>query len=63
MGMPSLIYRMYYRAHGTKAFERGILRIAGVRSVRTTYIGRVGISVDRCRRWIDALQRLGAKAG
>jgi putative NADPH-quinone reductase len=59
MGMPSLIYRLYFRAHGTKAFEHGILRIAGVKSVRTTYIGNIGNSVDRCRRWLDALKRLG----
>jgi putative NADPH-quinone reductase len=63
MGMPSLIYRLFFQAHGTKAFERGILRIAGVRPIRTTYIGGVGISINRCRRWIDTLQQLGAKAG
>lgn len=62
MGMPSFIYRLLFRAHGTKAFERGILRIAGIRSVRTTYIGGVGVSVNRCRRWLDTLKRMGRRA-
>lgn len=63
MGMPSLIYRLYFRALGTRAFEHGILRIAGIRSVRTTLIGGIGASADRCRRWLGALRDLGAKAG
>lgn len=62
MGMPSFIYRLFFRAHGTMAFERGILRIAGIRSVRTTYIGGVGVSVDRCHRWLSTLNRMGHKA-
>jgi putative NADPH-quinone reductase len=62
MGMPSLIYRLYFRAHGTKAFEHGILRIAGIRSVRTTYIGGVGVSADQCRRWLSVLKKLGTRA-
>lgn len=63
MGMPSLVYRLYFRALGTRAFERGILRIAGIGSVRTTYIGGIGTSDDRCRRWIGTLRTLGRKAG
>ncbi len=63
MGMPSLIYRFYFRAFGTRAFEHGILRMAGIRSVRTTLIGGIGASVDRCRRWVGVLRDLGAKAG
>jgi len=62
MGMPSLIYRLYFRAHGTKAFEHGILRIAGVRSIRTTYIGGVGNPADHCRRWLGILNNMGKQA-
>lgn len=62
MGMPSFIYRLFFHAHGTKAFERGILRIAGIKSVRTTYIGDVGFSADRCRRWLNTLKHMGRKA-
>jgi putative NADPH-quinone reductase len=63
MGMPSLIYRLYFRALGTRAFERGILRIAGIRAIHTTYIGGIGTSPNRGRRWVGALRALGRKAG
>ncbi len=63
MGMPSLIYRFLFRAHGTKAFERGILRIAGIKSVRTTYIGGIGSPAESCRRWLDTLNHMGKAAG
>lgn len=63
MGMPSFIYRLYFRAHGIKAFAHGILRIAGIGSVRTTYIGGVGVSAESCRRWLDTLKLMGKAAG
>jgi putative NADPH-quinone reductase len=31
MGMPALIYRWYFGAHGLKSFEQGILSIVGIR--------------------------------
>jgi len=62
MGMPSLIYRLFFRAHGTKAFEHGILRIAGIKSVRTTYIGGVGGSAENGRRWLGILNHMGKAA-
>ena len=61
MGMPSLIYRLFFRAHGTLAFEKSILRMAGIRRVRTTYIGNVGVSAGGCRRWIARMGAFGAK--
>ena len=39
MGMPAAAYRLWFGAHGVKAFNRGILELAGVRPVRTTYFG------------------------
>lgn len=62
MGMPSFIYRLFFRAHGTKAFEHGILRMAGVKSVRATYIGNIGVSENSCRRWLDTLNHMGKAA-
>jgi putative NADPH-quinone reductase len=29
MGMPALIYRWYFRAHGVRELERSLLRFAG----------------------------------
>lgn len=62
MGMPSLIYRAFFMRHGTKAFERGILRLAGIRPVRTSYIGDIATSIDKRRNWLSHVEGLGAKA-
>lgn len=60
MGMPALIYRLYFGAHGVKAFAGGILRLAGVKPVRTTYLG--GVGSGRERHWLTLLERLGRQA-
>jgi putative NADPH-quinone reductase len=39
MGMPMLIYRWYFRAHGVRGLERSVLKFAGVRPVRETLFG------------------------
>jgi putative NADPH-quinone reductase len=62
MGMPSLIYRTFFLRHGTKAFERGILNLAGVRPVRTSYMGGVETSLDKRRNWLAHVHALGAGA-
>lgn len=62
MGMPAFIYRLWFRAHGTRAFARSILGMAGISPVRTTYIGNVGNAKDGCRRWVGRMHALGARA-
>jgi hypothetical protein len=62
MQMHSLICRTFFMRHGTKAFERGILNLAGVRPVRTSYIGGVETSMDKRRDWLAHVQALGAGA-
>ena len=62
MGMPSPVYRFFFGAHGVKAFDRSILRMAGIRPVRTSYIGGIGTSLDRSRRWLATAKALGTKA-
>jgi putative NADPH-quinone reductase len=42
MGMPALLYRLYFRAHSIKSFKRNVLRFIGIRPVRETLIGMVG---------------------
>ena len=41
MGMPALIYRWYFRAHGVRGLERTVLRFAGMKPVRETLFGMV----------------------
>jgi len=48
--------------HGTKAFERSILNLAGVRPVRTSYVGNVEASAENRQHWIARARKLGALA-
>ncbi|MCO5073880.1 MAG: NAD(P)H-dependent oxidoreductase [Rhizobiaceae bacterium] len=60
MGMPALIYRFWYLAHGTAGMRRNILNFVGIRPVRQTFFGMVEAAGDaRRRKWIDSMRRLG----
>ena len=57
MGMPALIYRWYFRAHGLRGLERNVLRFAGMKPVRETLFGMVqGADEPRRRRWLDKMR-------
>jgi hypothetical protein len=62
MGMPTLAYRLLFGAHGTKALERSVLRLAGLSPIRTSYFGGVGSSPEDARTWLARVNRLGIKA-
>ena len=60
MGMPALIYRWYFRAHGLENLRRNILGFAGARPVRATTIGNVAnLGNRRLWRLKRTLERLG----
>ena len=60
MGMPVLIYRWYFGAHGLKSLERSILAFVGVSPIRESLIGRVeDRSVTSRGRWLIRMQALG----
>ncbi len=61
MGMPSLFYKWFYRAHSLKSFERNTLRICGIRPVWATVIGTVEDKATR-EKALAAMRRYGAKA-
>ncbi len=64
MGMPALVYRLYFLSHSLKNLERNILKFAGVKPVRTTLMGRVegeGRSGQR-KAWLAQMRSLGAGA-
>lgn len=61
MGMPALIYRVFFFSHSLSSFRRNILSFAGVSPVRTTVIGSVDKSVDRRRNWIARIRELGER--
>ncbi|QKT04262.1 NAD(P)H-dependent oxidoreductase [Ectothiorhodospiraceae bacterium 2226] len=63
MGMPALVYRWYYRAHGLKYLRRNILGFCGIGPIRVTLIGGVGaLSTARAARWLGRLRALGEGA-
>ncbi|MGM0632338.1 MAG: NAD(P)H-dependent oxidoreductase [Pseudomonadota bacterium] len=42
MGMPSTIYRWYFRSHSLKALKRNILGFIGIAPIRHTIVGMIG---------------------
>jgi putative NADPH-quinone reductase len=61
MGMPAVAYQLWFGAHGVRSFNGGILEIAGIKPIATTYLG--GIAAHRCDDLVKRMRRLGAKGG
>jgi putative NADPH-quinone reductase len=62
MGMPSLIYRWYFRAHSIRSLERNILGFVGFRPVNETLIGMVGnLDPKTAKKWLVKMEELGKK--
>ncbi len=63
MGMPTIVYRWYFRASGVRSLERNILSFVGIDPVRETLIGGVDrLGVDGVADWKAQLDRLGGAA-
>lgn len=63
MGMPALIYRWWFGAHGIRALERNILEFVGIRPVRRTLLGMVdSVSESTRRKWLAKMRELGERA-
>jgi putative NADPH-quinone reductase len=63
MGMPALIYRWYFGAHGLKSLEQGILAIVGIKPSRHSLVGSIEAIGDAKRRaWLEAMRALGRRA-
>lgn len=63
MGMPALVYRWWFGAHGLRGLEHNVLRFVGLRPVRTTLVGRVeAIGDTRRRARLEHLRALGRAA-
>ena len=60
MGMPTLVYRWYFRAHSLKSLERNILKFCGISPVKETLIGMVEDGGSRhYEKWVGKLKELG----
>jgi putative NADPH-quinone reductase len=61
MGMPAIVYRLYFRAHSVKSLERNILGFVGIAPVNETLIGMVGKLAPReSGKWMKKMARLGS---
>jgi putative NADPH-quinone reductase len=63
MGMPAIVYRLYFRAHSVKSLERNILGFVGIAPVDETLIGMIGkLEPEDARKWMKKMARLGSLA-
>jgi putative NADPH-quinone reductase len=62
MGMPALVYRIWFRAHSVKSLERNILGFVGIGPIRETLIGLIESGGEaKHKEWIEKLHRLGSQ--
>ena len=63
MGMPALMYRVFFGSHGLKSLERSILSFAGIAPIRASLIGLVDSRSQESRgRWLIRMQTFGRHA-
>jgi len=61
MGMPSIVYRFFYRSHGLKCLVRNVLAFSGIGPVKTTVIGMVESKRNRIEtKWLPLMGRYGS---
>ena len=61
MGMPRMVYRLWFRNHGLAGMRRNILNFVGIAPVRETLFGMVAGGNDAKRKgWLEQMRRLGA---
>ncbi|MER8466058.1 NAD(P)H-dependent oxidoreductase [Mesorhizobium sp. M1396] len=63
MGMPSVLYRLWFLGHGIAGMRRSILHFVGISPVRETLFGMVAGAGDAKRaKWIRQMRTLGERA-
>lgn len=62
MGMPSFLYRGFFRAHSVKSFRRNILEFVGIRPVRCSIIGGIDKDNAQAARYLERMTTLGRQA-
>lgn len=62
MGMPAIVYRWFYFAHGVKNLKRNILAFVGYRPVRDTIVGGLASrSRESIKAALDDVKALGRR--
>lgn len=63
MGMPALVYRIWFGAHSLKSLERNILKFLGFKPVRDTIFGMVEhVGLEKRQAWLRQIEGLGHAA-
>ncbi|MER9631209.1 NAD(P)H-dependent oxidoreductase [Mesorhizobium sp. M0296] len=63
MGMPSVLYRLWFLGHGIAGMRRSILHFVGISPVRETLFGMAAGARDSTRaKWIEQMRKLGGLA-
>lgn len=63
MGMPALIYRLWFGAHALKMLKRSVLRFMGVHPIRSIIYGNIeGVGQERRCKWLKDVEALGRSA-
>ncbi|AZO54682.1 MULTISPECIES: NAD(P)H-dependent oxidoreductase [unclassified Mesorhizobium] len=63
MGMPSVLYRLWFLGHGIAGMKRSILHFVGISPVRETLFGMVAGASDATRaKCIQQMRDLGKRA-
>jgi putative NADPH-quinone reductase len=60
MGMPAIVYSVYFRAHSIRSMKRNILGFVGIAPVTDTVIGAAAqLSPEKAKRWLDRMEKFG----
>jgi putative NADPH-quinone reductase len=63
MGMPALVYRWYFGAHGLKSLEHSILGFCGIGPIRESLFGMIeAASAAKRAKWLARIRGLGGAA-
>jgi putative NADPH-quinone reductase len=63
MGMPPILYRLWFLNHGIASLRRGILNFVGISPVRETLYGMLDRASEETRRkWLEDVRDLGRRA-
>jgi putative NADPH-quinone reductase len=63
MGMPSLFFRLVYRARGLKSLESNILAFCGIAPIRDNVIGKVdSMTAAERGKWLERMIGFGQRA-
>lgn len=64
MGMPALLYKRYFGAHGMKNLEHNILKFSGIKPVEFSYIGMIdSMKKAKCEKWLKRAKSYGQAGG